>query len=42
MKEGGKWELYLPADLAYGQNGPPSIGPNQVLIFTIELLEVVK
>lgn len=42
MKEGGKWELYLPSELAYGQNGPPSIGPNQVLIFTIELLEIVK
>ncbi len=42
MKEGAKWELYIPADLAYGQRGRPSIPPNSTLIFEIELLEIVK
>jgi len=42
MKEGGKWELYIPADIAYGQRGRPSIPPNSTLIFEIELLEIVK
>ena len=42
MKTGAKWELYIPADLAYGTRGRPSIPPNSVLIFEIELLEIVK
>ena len=42
MKEGAKWELYIPADLAYGERGRPGIPPNAVLIFQIELLEIVK
>ncbi len=42
MKEGGKYELYIPSDLAYGQRGGgQKIGPNETLIFEIELLEVI-
>lgn len=41
MKVGGRRELVIPASLAYGPAGrPPSIGPNETLIFVIDLLEV--
>ena len=41
MKEGAKWILYVPAKLAYGERGfPPVIGPNETLVFEIELLKV--
>ena len=42
MKEGDKWELYIPPDLAYGLQGrPPHIGPGEMLIFEVELIEVL-
>jgi FKBP-type peptidyl-prolyl cis-trans isomerase len=42
MKEGGKYELYVPSDLGYGpRGGGQIIGPNATLIFVIELLEVI-
>lgn len=41
MKTSSKWELFIPSDLAYGQRGSQSIGPNETLIFTVELLEIM-
>jgi FKBP-type peptidyl-prolyl cis-trans isomerase FklB len=43
MPVGSKWEVYIPSDLAYGEQGaPPAIGPNEALVFTIELLDAKK
>ncbi len=40
MSEGSTWELYIPAELAYGPGGTPGgpIGPNAALIFEVELI----
>lgn len=42
MKVGAKWRLFIPSDLAYGDQGAAGlIGPNATLIFDVELLEIV-
>ena len=40
MSVGSKWEVYLPPQLAYGENGKSTIEPNSALIFDIELVEI--
>lgn len=41
MKKGAKWQLFIPAELAYGADGrPPAIGPNEALVFDVELLDI--
>jgi peptidylprolyl isomerase len=43
MKEGGRRKLTIPADKAYGPQGsPPAIGPNETLVFVIDLVKVTK
>ncbi len=43
MPVGSKWKIYLPASIGYGEQGAGrDIGPNSVLIFEVELLEIVK
>jgi FKBP-type peptidyl-prolyl cis-trans isomerase FklB len=43
MKVGSKWQLFVPSNLGYGENGAgQDIGPNATLIFEVELLEIKK
>jgi len=41
MKVGDKWKIFIPADKAYGEQGPQGIPGNSVLIFEVELLEIL-
>jgi FKBP-type peptidyl-prolyl cis-trans isomerase FklB len=40
MSEGSRAKLYIPADLAYGPGGNQRIGPNETLVFDVELMEI--
>jgi FKBP-type peptidyl-prolyl cis-trans isomerase FklB len=40
MPVGSKWQLFIPADLAYGERGREPIGPNATLVFDLELLSI--
>ncbi|MET0510295.1 MAG: FKBP-type peptidyl-prolyl cis-trans isomerase [Thermoleophilaceae bacterium] len=41
MKKGGRRQLTIPPELAYGAQGsPPVIGPNETLVFVIDMLEI--
>jgi FKBP-type peptidyl-prolyl cis-trans isomerase FklB len=40
MKEGSKWQLFVPPQLGYGERRVGSIGPNSTLIFEIELISI--
>lgn len=43
MSEGSKWKLYIPSDIAYGERGSGQhVGPNAVLIFEVELLDITE
>ena len=43
MKEGDKWQVFIPANLAYGERGAgQKIGPNSTLVFDVELLSIEK
>ncbi|WNL39115.1 FKBP-type peptidyl-prolyl cis-trans isomerase [Halomonas sp. PAMB 3232] len=40
MSVGDKWMIYIPSELAYGENGQGPIGPNEMLTFRVELLGI--
>ncbi len=43
MKEGAKWRVVIPGNLAYGPQGAgDKIGPNETLVFTIELIAITE
>lgn len=42
MPTGSTWKVYIAPNLAYGEYAPPAIGPNQALVFEINLIDIKK
>ena len=43
MPVGAKYRFWIPGEIAYGKRGaPPDIGPNQTLVFDVELMDILK
>lgn len=40
MREGAKWQIFVPPELAYGESGKRPIGPNQTLVFDLQLVDI--
>jgi FKBP-type peptidyl-prolyl cis-trans isomerase len=40
MPVGSRWDIVIPPDLAYGENGPLPIGPNATINYEIEVLGI--
>ena len=40
MKAGDKWQVFLPPEMGYGVKGQAPIGPNEILVFDVHLLEI--
>jgi FKBP-type peptidyl-prolyl cis-trans isomerase FklB len=40
MPAGSKWQIVIPSDLAYGERGQSTIGPNSTLVFDVELVSI--
>ena len=41
MKPGARWQLFVPSSLAYGKDGSPNVGPNETLIYDLELVSIL-
>jgi FKBP-type peptidyl-prolyl cis-trans isomerase FklB len=41
MQPGARWQLFVPASLAYGRDGSPAVGPNETLIYDLELASIL-
>ena len=42
MPEGSTWEIYVPWQLGYGEEGSKNIPPHSALIFKVKLIEIIK
>lgn len=42
MKPGAKWQLFIPAEEAYGESGGPNVAPNEAVVYELELDKVLK
>jgi FKBP-type peptidyl-prolyl cis-trans isomerase len=41
MKPGDRWQLFVPSSLAYGKDGAPGIGPDETIIYDLELVSIL-